>query len=122
MIIREANINDADALSIIYKHYVDNSPYSFEYVAPSADEFAERIADISEKFPLISLSGANRLVASCSMPKTLYLPSRLGSLINYTAIPKLLSAADGKLLFVFEVNRHSKDFSVLIRLVNQLDI
>jgi len=51
MIIREVNINDADALSDIYKYYVDNFPYSFEYVAPSAEEFAERIDDISEKFP-----------------------------------------------------------------------
>ncbi len=51
MIIREVNINDAHALSDIYKYYVDNFPYSFEYVAPSAEEFAERIADISGKFP-----------------------------------------------------------------------
>ena len=51
MIIREVNINDADALSDIYKYYVDNFPYSFEYVAPSVEEFAGRIADVSEKFP-----------------------------------------------------------------------
>ena len=40
MTIREVNINDADALSDIYKYYVDNFPYSFEYVAPSAEEFS----------------------------------------------------------------------------------
>ena len=51
MTIREAEINDAKELSEIYKYYVDNFPYSFEYVAPSADEFAKRISDISDKFP-----------------------------------------------------------------------
>lgn len=51
MIIREATINDADALSEIYKYYVDNFPYSFEYVAPSTEGFAERITATSKKFP-----------------------------------------------------------------------
>ena len=51
VIVREVNINDAGALSDIYKYYVDNFSYSFEYSAPSAEEFAKRIADISEKFP-----------------------------------------------------------------------
>ena len=48
MIIREVNINDAYALSEIYKYYVDNFCYSFEYEAPSAEEFAGRIKEIME--------------------------------------------------------------------------
>lgn len=52
MLIREVSINDAADLAAIYKYYVDNFPYSFEYVAPSSEEFAERIAEISGKFPL----------------------------------------------------------------------
>lgn len=51
MTIREAVVNDANALSEIYKYYVDNFSYSFEYIAPSAEEFAKRIVDISKKFP-----------------------------------------------------------------------
>ncbi len=51
MIIREADVNDAGALSEIYKYYVDNFAYSFEYVAPSAAEFAERMTEISGKYP-----------------------------------------------------------------------
>ena len=51
MTVREANVNDADELSEIYKYYVDNFPYSFEYIAPSAEEFGRRISDISGKFP-----------------------------------------------------------------------
>lgn len=53
MVIREANINDASALSDIYKYYVDNFSYSFEYVSPSVEEFAGRIAGISDKFPFL---------------------------------------------------------------------
>jgi len=51
MTVREANVNDAGELSEIYKYYVDNFPYSFEYIAPSAEEFAKRISDISDRFP-----------------------------------------------------------------------
>ena len=51
MIVREAKVSDAGELSDIYKYYVDNFPYSFEYTAPDAEEFAGRIADISGRFP-----------------------------------------------------------------------
>ena len=51
MTIREVEINDAKTISEIYKYYVDNFPYTFEYIAPSTEEFAERITDISEKYP-----------------------------------------------------------------------
>ena len=51
MIVRDAKISDAGALSEIYKYYVDHFPYSFEYDAPSAAEFGKRISDISGKFP-----------------------------------------------------------------------
>ncbi|MDD4493641.1 MAG: GNAT family N-acetyltransferase [Eubacteriales bacterium] len=51
MIVREATINDAEEISAIYKYYVDNFPYSFEYIAPSADEFMERISEITRRFP-----------------------------------------------------------------------
>ena len=53
MIIRDVTIDDCGELSEIYKYYVDNFPYSFEYVAPSAEEFAERIAVISRRFPFL---------------------------------------------------------------------
>lgn len=51
MTIREVNPNDAGALSEIYKYYVDNTCYTFEYIAPSAREFAGRIEEVKEKFP-----------------------------------------------------------------------
>ena len=51
MIIREVNLNHAEALSDIYKYYVDNTSYTFEYSAPSAREFSARIEAITKKFP-----------------------------------------------------------------------
>ena len=51
MIIRNAAEADGKEAAEIYRYYVDNFPYSFEYTAPSAKEFSERITLISEKFP-----------------------------------------------------------------------
>ena len=51
--IRDATVNDANELSAIYKYYVDNFPYSFEYIAPSPEEFSKRITLISGKFPFL---------------------------------------------------------------------
>lgn len=53
MLIRNATLGDAKALSEIYKYYVDNTAYSFEYVAPSAAEFSDRMAHILGKFPYL---------------------------------------------------------------------
>ena len=49
--IRKAAISDASDLAVIYKYYVDNFPYSFEYDAPDTAEFESRIAEITEFFP-----------------------------------------------------------------------
>ena len=44
MHIRNANTADAARLLSIYSHYVENTAVSFEYEAPSLDEFTDRIA------------------------------------------------------------------------------
>ena len=51
--LRTATVNDAPALSKIYKYYVENTTISFEYDAPSAEEFALRISHKLEKYPFI---------------------------------------------------------------------
>ena len=51
--IREARVSDAERLADIYSYYVENTAISFEYEAPSADEFAVRISKISAKYPYI---------------------------------------------------------------------
>ena len=39
MVIRAATREDAGSLLKIYSYYVENTAISFEYVAPSLDEF-----------------------------------------------------------------------------------
>ena len=51
--IRTARLSDAEALSDIYRWYVENTAVSYEYIAPNADEFARRIAATLEKYPYI---------------------------------------------------------------------
>ncbi|MBQ1933493.1 MAG: GNAT family N-acetyltransferase, partial [Clostridia bacterium] len=42
MKLRIATIDDGAALAAIYAYYVENTAITFEYVAPSADEFGDR--------------------------------------------------------------------------------
>lgn len=60
--IRKAKVEDASALLAIYAPYVKNTAVTFEYDVPTALEFADRIAAISEKFPyLVAVSGGEML-------------------------------------------------------------
>ncbi len=60
--IRYANIDDAEALSEIYSHYVLNTAVSFEYEAPSSEEFRKRISDTLEKYPYIVIENDGGIV------------------------------------------------------------
>lgn len=51
--LRVASVKDAKALADIYAYYVENTAVSFEYTAPSAEEFAERIEHKTEKYPFL---------------------------------------------------------------------
>lgn len=51
--IRTACINDAEALSRIYRYYVENTAVSYEYIAPDKEEFERRIANTLKKYPYI---------------------------------------------------------------------
>lgn len=51
--LRVASRDDGECLSRIYAHYVNTSPISYEYVAPTVEEFSERIAHKLEKYPFI---------------------------------------------------------------------
>lgn len=53
MIIRTAKATDAQALLNIYRPYVEKTAITFEYDAPSVEEFQERIQHILEKYPYI---------------------------------------------------------------------
>ena len=55
MVIRATTREDAGSLLKIYSYYVENTAISFEYVAPSLDEFSKRISSTLEKYPYIVL-------------------------------------------------------------------
>ncbi|MBQ4132137.1 MAG: N-acetyltransferase, partial [Desulfovibrionaceae bacterium] len=52
MLIRFAEPGDSAALLKIYNQYMA-TPVTFEYVLPSTEEFAERIASISKDYPYL---------------------------------------------------------------------
>ena len=47
--VRAFRLSDAGRLAEIYSYYVLNTAVSFEYSAPSADEFVKRIKNTIEK-------------------------------------------------------------------------
>ena len=55
MVIRSAVIEDAKRLLKIYSYYVENTAISFEYEAPSLEEFRNRIKNTLMKYPYLVL-------------------------------------------------------------------
>ncbi len=60
--IRDAVKEDAAELSEIYRYYVKNTAVTFEYVAPSEEEFAERIGSTLKKYPYLVAEGEDGLI------------------------------------------------------------
>ena len=60
--IRIAKVEDAAALAEIYGWYVENTAVSFEYEAPTAQEFAGRIREILEFHPFLVYEEDGRLL------------------------------------------------------------
>ncbi len=54
MIIRPVKPQDAPNLVKIYAPYVEHTSITFEYDAPSAEEFADRIRNITQKYPYLA--------------------------------------------------------------------
>ncbi len=53
IIIRDVKEEDAKRLAEIYSYYVLNTAVSFEYNAPSEEEFKERIINTTKKYPYL---------------------------------------------------------------------
>lgn len=51
--IRPASLEDAPRLLEIYSYYVDNTVITFEYEAPTLEEWKERMAGIMQKYPYL---------------------------------------------------------------------
>lgn len=56
IVFRVATLNDAKALLDIYAYYVKNTSITFEYDAPSLEEFSHRIQTTLKKYPYIVAS------------------------------------------------------------------
>ncbi len=64
MMIREARESDAAALARIYGHYVTTSCFTFEEIAPDAEEMAARFRKIAEAgLPYLVAENDNGLAA-----------------------------------------------------------
>ena len=62
IIIRDAKPEDAERLVEIYSYYVLNTAVSFEYKAPSVEEFKERIITTTENYPYLVCEKNNKVV------------------------------------------------------------
>lgn len=62
--IRSATVQDAAALQAIYKPYVENTAITFEYDAPTVEEFAGRIRSTLEKYPYLVIERRDDSTAS----------------------------------------------------------
>lgn len=51
--VRNAALSDAKRLAEIYAYYVEKTAITFEYDSPTAEEFAERMKKIMEKYPYL---------------------------------------------------------------------
>jgi L-amino acid N-acyltransferase YncA len=54
--------SDAQAVLDIYKYYVDNTIISFEYEAPTLEEYTERIKTNIEKYPWLVCLHNNKII------------------------------------------------------------
>lgn len=62
MFIREATTADAPRLAAIYAYYTEHTAISFEYTAPTAAEFAERMTHIIGKYPYLAAEENGQVV------------------------------------------------------------
>lgn len=53
VIVRDAVMEDAERILEIYDYYVKNTAITFEYDAPSLEEFQERMKNVMERYPYL---------------------------------------------------------------------
>ena len=64
MVIRHADpIADAAGCAAVYAHYVESSVISLEAVAPTAEEFTQRMTRISARYPYLVAEADGQIVA-----------------------------------------------------------
>ena len=61
-VIREVQLEDAERLAEIYSYYVRNTAISFEYEAPTASEFEDRIRNTAVRYPYLVCELDDRVI------------------------------------------------------------
>jgi L-amino acid N-acyltransferase YncA len=61
--IRAAEPKDATGICDIYNHYVDNTNISFEEIAVTSAEMAQRIMDVAESLPWLVIEEDNGVIS-----------------------------------------------------------
>ena len=60
--IRSATADDAEALSAIYRYYVDNTAVTFEVEPPAPAEIARRITRYTQKYPYLVIEDEHEVI------------------------------------------------------------
>ena len=114
--IRTVQLSDAEAILKVYAPFITDTCISFEYVVPSVEEFAQRIASISAEYPYIVLEDDGEIVGyayshrylervaySWDVEVTIYLAPKVQGkglgVILYDALEKLMTLQNIKNLY-----------------------
>ena len=114
--IRTVHLSDAEAILKVYAPFITDTCISFEYVVPSVEEFAQRIASISAEYPYIVLEEEGEIVGyayshrylervaySWDVEVTIYLAPKVQGkglgVILYDALEKLMVLQNIKNLY-----------------------
>ena len=114
--IRTVQLSDAEAILKVYAPFITDTCISFEYVVPSVEEFAQRIASISAEYPYIVLEEDGEIVGyayshrylervaySWDVEVTIYLAPKVQGkglgVILYDALEKLMVLQNIKNLY-----------------------
>jgi phosphinothricin acetyltransferase len=109
-------LSDAEQILKVYAPFITDTCISFEYIVPSVEEFAQRIAGISAEYPYIVLEAGGEIVGyayahrylervaySWDVEVTIYLAPKVQGkglgVILYDALEKLLALQNIKNLY-----------------------
>lgn len=61
IVIRDAELEDAERFVEIYSWYVDNTAITFEYTTPPVEEFRERMRHTKERYPYLVIEDDGKI-------------------------------------------------------------
>lgn len=122
ILIRQANISDAENILAVYAPYILNTEISFEIKVPTIEEFTKRIESIKSKYPYIVCEVDKRIVGYAYASR-----HRERAAYEYSADLSIYIAEDyhnkgiGKVLYtqLFKLLENEKVYSVYASVVSQ---